>query len=450
MTLRCRFGAALFVCAAAALALFACAASASAQALKLTLDMAITLGLENSPDVKAKEFAVLSSQKDVKEARAAYYPEMSAGSNFSHSFTGAGQAGSSGTVASTQDQIGLSLDLSQTLYSFGRLNAAVAAAAQNVETAKLDLEEAKRSLAVEIQRGFYGYLLAREVLAVKTQALSYKEEALEVARIRYEAGLTTRREVLKAESDLKSFVPELIAARNDLETALLGLKDSVGIDVEVDVTIVGELDIPAVQLDGEKLVKKAVEGNSGVRRQKLKISLQKLQVNVQKTEKRPVISGFASAGLQNRFDLGAGGPGGLSGAAWDGTVSAGLSIQMGLSPHLPWSKETAGVEKSTAELQRLNADLQSFRNAAALEAGKVLLSLSESRAKIEAGEKARELAEELYLASKDMYENGLITSMEYGDAVMGLSDSHAGWLTYIYDYRMALCDLMDAVGAAIM
>jgi outer membrane protein TolC len=176
---------------------------------------------------------------------------------------------------------------------------------------------------------------------------------------------------------------------------------------------------------------------------------QKLQVNVQKTEKRPVISGFASAGLQNRFDLGAEVPG-LSGAAWDGTVSAGLSIQMGLSPHLPWSKETAGVEKSTAELQRLSAELHSLRNAAALEAGKVLLSLSESRAKIEAGEKARELAEELYLASKDMYVNGLITSMEYGDAVMGLSDSRAGWLTYIYDYRMALCDLMDAVGAAIM
>ena len=169
MTLRCRFGAALFVCAAAALALFACAASASAQALKLTLDEAISLGLENSPDVKAKEYAVLSSQKDVKAARAAYYPEVSAGSNFSHSFTRAGQAGSSGTVASTQDQIGLSLDLNQTLYSFGRLKGSLAAAEQNVETVKLDLEETKRSLTVEIQREFYGYLLSREVLSVKTQ-----------------------------------------------------------------------------------------------------------------------------------------------------------------------------------------------------------------------------------------------------------------------------------------
>lgn len=410
-----------------------------AETIELTLDDAVALGLKNSADVKAKQLAVSSSNKDVKAAKAAYYPCLSVGSDYSHRFTDGGVVGTS-----PPDQLGLSLELSQTIYTFGRLNAAVDAAEKNSSLAKMELDEEKRGLAVEIQRAFYSYLLAREVLAAKEESLRYKEEALEVAAIRYEAGLAKRRDLLQAESDLMGFVPETISAQNDVEYALLSLRDILRVEGETDVLIKGELDLPDVRLDREKLIQEALEKNSSIEQHEIGVALQEVQGDLAKTERLPVVSGFASASLSNGFDIGGGE---FIGNDWDSTISAGIKIQMDLSSLFPWSKETADVEKNAIVLERMNTELESIRNTVTLNVESILLDLSEGQAKIEAGRKALELADELFLSSKQMYKNGLITGLEYKDAQIGLKDSAVGYLTYIYNYWMSLFELMDAVGA---
>jgi outer membrane protein TolC len=94
----------------------------------------------------------------------------------------------------------------------------------------------------------------------------------------------------------------------------------------------------------------------------------------------------------------------------------------------------------------MDEELRSLRASVSLGVERALLGYSRARAQIEAGEKALELAEELYLSTKEMYENGLVSITDYGDAQIGLIDSRVGYLTYIYDCIIALYDLMDAVG----
>jgi outer membrane protein len=412
-----------------------------AETIELTLDDAIELAIKNSDEVKIRQLALSSSSKDLKAAKASYYPDVAVSSSYSHSFTENDQAAVFGSHDS--DQLDLSLDLNQTIYTFGGLKASVEAAQRSGDIAKLDLEEAKRGIAVEIQRSFYGYLLAREMFAVKEESLRYKEEALEVARIRYDTGLTTRREVLQAESDLKSFVPELISARNDIELSLLTLRDILGIEDRADVVIKGELDVSDAQLDRERLLQEAIDQNSSLERQKMSIALQKVQGEIVRAGRLPVISGFAGASLQNGFDIGGGE---CIGGEWDTTISAGIRIRMDLSSLFPWSADTADMEKNSIELEKMNTELKSLRDSIRLNVESILLGLSEGSAKMEAGEKALELAKELFLVSKESYENGLISSMEYEDAQLQLKDAKLEFLTYIYNYRMSLCDLMDAIG----
>jgi outer membrane protein TolC len=439
--------AAIIVLTFALLAAFGGSAVASAQALTLTLEKAISIGLENSPDLKAARLAVLSSLKDVEAAKAARYPGLTLGSDYSHRFDGAAQGASDGTLSSAPDRLDISLGLSQPLATFGRLGSAVKAAAGNSDIAKLDADEKKRSLTVEIQRGFYGYLLSREILSVKKETLARREEALEIARTRYEAGLSTKRDVLKAESDLKSFVPELLAAQNDLEYALLSVKNIVGIENGVDVEVVGELDVPSIRLDREKIILEALAMNSGIRRQEMSIALGKVAERLSKSEKLPSISGFVNVGFQNGFDLAAGlGASGSGGTGWESALSAGVSAQVDLASLFPRSAKTAEVEKNAIDLEKMDEELRSLRDTVSLGVARALLDCSKARAQIEAGKKALELAEELYLFTKEMYENGLVSITEYGDAQIGLSDGRVGYLTYINDYRTALYDLMDAAG----
>jgi outer membrane protein TolC len=427
------------------LSAFGGSAGASDQVLTLTLEEAISIGLDNSPDLKAARLNVLSSLKDVEAAKAARYPALALGSDYSHRFDGAVRSASDGALSSDPDRLDISLGLSRPLVTFGRLRGAVKAAEGSRDIAKLDADEMERSLTVEIRRGFYGYLLSREILSVKNETLALREEALEVARSRYVAGLSTRRDVLKAESDLKSFVPELLAARNDLELALLSLKNVTGIDNGVGIEVVGKLEVPEIQLDREKIILEALAMNGEIRRQEMSIALGKTNERLSKSEKLPSISGFVDFGFQNGFDLGAGGSG-SPGSGWESALSAGVSAQFDLASLFPWSAKTAEVEKNAVELEKMDEELRSLRASVSLGVERALLGYSRARAQIEAGEKALELAEELYLSTKEMYENGLVSITDYGDAQIGLIDSRVGYLTYIYDCIIALYDLMDAVG----
>lgn len=422
-----------------------CPSIEAAEKLRLTLEDAITLGIKNSLEIKAKELALSSSLKDIKAAKAGYYPGLSLSSSYSHSFKTFNAGGVSDGSLDNPDQIGLSFDLSQPLYTFGRLKTAVLEVEKNSEIARHDLNEKKRSLAVEIQRAFYGFLLASEALSVKKQTLSYKEEAVEIARARYEAGLTPRYEVLKAESELKSFIPELIEAQNEVEYALLNLKEIVGIKKDVEVEIEGRLDIPPVRLERDVLLKKALIENTDIKLAEMNLELQYIRKKLNSLDRLPEVSGNASLGLQSGFNI-IEGDVRLAPGEWSSSLSTGIRIRMGLSSIFPWSKEKAEIEKSVIEIDRLQTELKALQSNVSLKIERLFLDLSKEIAKVDAGITSVKLAEELFKSSKEMFENGLISSMEYADAQIGLDESRISYLTSFYDYRISLCDLMDVIG----
>jgi outer membrane protein len=400
-----------------------------AETLELGLEDAIAIGLENSLDIKSGHMGVNAADKDVKSAKAAYYPGINAGTSYSHKFNEDQQT--PGTTTYNTDQVSLSLNLNQTIYTFGRLNTSVRAAENNKELAEIDLEEKKRSLAVDIRRAFYSYLLARETLAVKEESLAYREEALESAKARYEPGFTARRDVLQAESDLKSFIPELFAARNDIKYTLLKLRNILGIENGTDITIKGELKATQVNLEPKTLIATALSKNSSVRQYGTNISLQEILARQAEIEKYPSISGFAGVSLQKGFDIQ---NSNYTGSEWNSDINAGIKVQMDFSSLFPWSGNTADLEKKRIEIEKTNTELEALQDEIRLNIESILLDISELGAKMEAGEKAIELAQELFLSSKEMYENGLISGMEYDDAQIALKDSRVNYLSYIHSY----------------
>ena len=120
---------------------------------------------------------------------------------------------------------------------------------------------ASRKTIVLIKNAFYGYLLALEVQDINKETLSSKEEALEVARQRYNVGLVADFEALQAESDLESFKATVMSADNGVAVALLNVTNVLGIEEEdFEFELIGELEPIAVQNDGESLIQQALSG----------------------------------------------------------------------------------------------------------------------------------------------------------------------------------------------
>ena len=174
--------------------------------------------------------------------------------------------------------------------------------------------------------------------------------------------------------------------------------------------------------------------------------MMELQNEITKSMNKPSIAGFANYTLTSGYDKISGDPKYWGEDSWDGVLSVGVSVQMPVSALFPWSRENAYIKKGELDLEQLRMGLSSLESGIRLNIKNILLRLDEERSKISSGSKAVELAERLYNSSRDRYSNGLISSMELKDSQITLNNAQLGYITSIYNYKIALLDLMDAVG----
>ncbi|MFW6182019.1 MAG: TolC family protein, partial [Spirochaetota bacterium] len=342
------------------------------QDLTLTLEEAVSLGLENSAELKAARLALQAARAQAAAARASYYPSLSASAGWQHNFDPAksedmdidGIMTIPGQYLQASDPVSFSAEISQPITTFGRTRYGVKLAEEEVSRARDALEEDTRALDVDIKRAFHGYLLAREVEAVHRETMEQKQEALDIARARYREGLVPRFEMLSAESDLESFRPTLIAAENQVRLALLAVMDLLGIDTGRDyrVELVGELEPDFRSFDSERLMETALANNARLREYRTGRRAAAYQVELDRRRRRPVISGFAGYTLQSGFDPVTGENRYLEAGAWDGNLTAGLAVQMELSSLFSWSAEAARLRKSRLDLEALEVTADSIRS----------------------------------------------------------------------------------------
>lgn len=426
-----------------------------AEKLTLTLKEAIAIGIKNSEAIKAKQVAVQSAEQGVRSAESSLYPTVSVSARYTHLFeqyktedTTIGATTIPGKYTSSQDPVSLSASLSQVITTFGKINSEVRLSEAGVSSARLGLEEEKRSLSVSIQRGFYGYMLAREMLTVQEQTLSYKEDALRIVRERYEAGLIPDYEVLRAESDLEGYRPTLLAAQNQVENSLIAVIDLLGIEgvQKEEVALVGSLDEEYTPLWKENLVQQALSNNYSLRQYGQSILLQEVQNDLNRSQKNPTISAFAEYSLASGVDSATGAPLYWGEDSWDGDLSVGLQVTVPLSNLFPWSGENAAIAQGALDKKKLGYELDSLKRSVKSTIEMLIRTIEQKESQIASNRKAVSLAEKLYSSAKERYENGLITSLDFQDAQLDLNSARLGYLEAVYDYKTALFDLMDTMG----
>ena len=414
--------------------------------LELTLEEAIGLGMANSSTIKARVLAVSKARADVQAARSGYFPSLSTTAAWTHYFETFEP--NYGVYTRATDPVTVSVDLGQSIFTFGKIRNGVRLAEEGLKSAGLSVAEEMRSLSIQIQRAFYGYLLAEEVVRINDETLAAKEEALEVARKKYAAGISSDFEVLQAEADVESFKPTVISARNQVKIILLTVKNLLGLDEEEDTKIipVGALEHEPLDFQKEELVRTTLVNKYDLKSFAGKQRLAEIQKQVTQSSRLPTISGFLNYSLTSGVDSATGANRYWGTDAWDGTLSGGISVQIPVSSFIPWSKESANLRKSDLELEELRLGYESLVSGIKVSIESILLKLEEEKLKIASGKKGMELAQRLYDSAREQYARGVISSIDLKDAQLGLNSSQLAHIQTIYNYKKAVNDLMDAVG----
>jgi outer membrane protein TolC len=433
---------------------------AQAERIELTLEQAIGLGLRNSSGLRSKAYSMGAAAAAVANAKAARYTGISASANYSHLFEqpktddmeydfGSGPVTIPGSYLAAKDSISIAMSAQQKLFTFGKIQNEIKLAEEGMKGAQIDLDEEKRTLIMQIKRAFYGYLLSREVRGVQEQTLQNKQAALDIARNRYEVGLGTELEVLRAESDMKNFMPEVISARNEVEFAILAIIDLLDLETaetDFEIVLIGDLEPKYHDFKKEQLVERALEENYNLQQYRTGIKAAEYQEVLVQKEKLPVIAGFARYSLESGFDSMTGENKFSGEGSWSDLLTVGLSVQMPLSALFPWSGENARAKKADFTLKAQREGLSSLEGGIQLGIQRALLKLEEEEAKISSGKMQVELAQRVLQTSEQSFANGLISSTELKDAQLNLNAAQLGRLSAIYNYNMALYDLYDLVG----
>ncbi len=163
----------------------------------------IQLALTQRPDYRRAVSAVRFVQEGVKGAKAQYLPRL----DFIADYGGSGQNLTSG---SSDYSVGASLTFN--IFDFAR-SARLSQVKATERMVSAEQEHLANQIRLEVVRARQQYISARERIEVASRAISQAAETLRIVQDRYQQGLTTITEVLRAETAVVRARLNIVAVR---------------------------------------------------------------------------------------------------------------------------------------------------------------------------------------------------------------------------------------------
>ncbi len=179
--------------------------------------------IRSRPDVRAAERRLAAETAFVGAAKADYLPRLSVGGTAGYSATAFDSIGRSGTGRYAVGPV-----ITWPAFNLGRVKAGVDAARALESEARARYEQTVLLAREEVESARVAYAKARERLDRLAEAAAASSRAAELARLRFEGGVTDFLQVLDAERSLLAAQDQLARGRTDAVTALVAVYRAVG------------------------------------------------------------------------------------------------------------------------------------------------------------------------------------------------------------------------------
>lgn len=209
---------------------------AHAQASQQTLADAVAMAFDQNPTVLANRNARAQADENLEQARAARRPTAGITSSYTALesrtnnafqygiFTSAGK-----TVDVNIDRSIIGLQLNQTLYAGGSLDARQKQAQAGVEAAQGRLSSQEQQLVLDVVTAFVDVRRADDEIAIRNQTVDSLKQQVRAARDRFNVGEVTRTDVAQAEARLAGAEAALADAQARAEAAKATYAQLVGV-----------------------------------------------------------------------------------------------------------------------------------------------------------------------------------------------------------------------------
>lgn len=385
--------------------------------LTLTFDQALERALLSNESLQAAAEGVTIGEARVDEARAAYLPAAT----FSYQFQPVQRfpeivipAGVFGPdeqrfEANFVRQNVMQLDLSQAIYTGGRLanNRDLQRAALVGTT--LGLERARQELRLRVVQTFYAVLMNEQSVRVADEGIALATRQLELAQIRFEAGTVARLDVLRAEVDLANARARRIQYRAAVDQSHQALRAVLALPRTQPLEVRGTLD-DVVAPDSREALATALPSRPDLRAFEAQRQVASHAEALANADRMPTVSLIGNVAYQNNEALRL-----LRQSNQNYTFGVAMRMPLLAAP-------ASAARRGAAQAQARQAEhgLRAALDAGQLELETAWTDLEAATEVVSTQQKALELARESVAIAQVSYENGVITSAELTDAQVAL------------------------------
>ena len=413
----------------------------AAEIRTLTIDQALSIAMEKNRDIeKAREYAAYVQGKYVEE-RAAALPQIGLQGGIVMSRDESQRALMGASPRQTSGTLGVTV--SQPLYTWGKIGAAIRAAEVGLKTADEQLRLYRQAVWRDVSAAWYDTLLARELNLLAHENESQKRRHADEAKKKFAAGVATDYDVLAAEVAAENARPEVIRSENALRTARERLRFLLAADGEVDA--VGALERPSadrpVPPDFAGALAVARDKRPELADLKLRIGIYSELVTIADADNKPRLDLKGGAGW-NTLSVNDSGPArSADGASWN------LGVYLSF-PFFDGLRSSGRAAQARSDLRTRQIEERKLLDSITLEVRDAGNALREAAEIYQAVSSTVRQAEKLLQMAERGYEYGVKIRLEVDDAQLNLQQAKTGLARAQRDYRVARVNYEWATGIA--
>ncbi len=407
----------------------------------ITLDEAIRLARENSPQTIAARNTINANEATVRTRLSAFFPTISGSMSSGWS---AGQVfDSKGDIVDRNNVTPWSwsrrLSANWVLFDGGDRNFQLGAARANVASAEANEVATQFSVAYSVSQQFYAALAARESRSAAETALNEAEQNLRAANARIASGAATRSDSLRAIIAVGNQQLAVLSAENDLQNANAALSRLVGVSFTVTAAD-ADTALTPVAADSAQLAQFLVSAPS-IRTAQASLTAARASVRSSRTDYLPSISTSYSM-TNNMSDA--------NFQLWQGRTlqnkSFGLSVSVPIFNGLGREEtvQRAKIAETNARASLRDAELLAHQQLV-----QYLGQLRLAQARIAIQQASLEAALEDLRVQQQRYQLGASTQLELLTTQTQLNSARFNLVNARYQVRIAKAQLEQLLGREI-
>ncbi len=408
------------------------------ETLRLTLDQALEIALSESNTVKIANMTVEKSGYAEKGSYSALYPNISANGSYQRTLKKQVMVMDMGGQA-MEIKVGRDNSINATATaSMPIVNAqlweSLKLSGMDVELAVEQARSSKIALVKQVKQAFYAVLLAQKSHEVVANVYENAQKNYEKTLQRFNVGKASEVEHLRAQVTMMNAEPNVSSAENAVMLATWQLKAVMGIDLDTDVEVVGDLNDYTAQMLTPYVSEEDLSNNSSLLQLGIQGRMLESTIRMQKKQYLPTLAASINYNYSAMGD---------EELRWfpSSTAAVSLSIPIfdGFQKH--YSIKQSKINKNMLDLQREDTE-RNLRIGIRNYNDQMTLCIKN----YQAAEATVEIAQKSYDISEKMYEVGKATLVELNDAQLALQQAQLTQAQAVYNFMVTKASLDELIG----